>query len=123
MGLNSAFIIASLFTLLFTLFAFMVAISITVSNRFRSRQAARLVGIALGLKVFSLVGGWIGMAIFAQIGNAQSVGLAAAISQPIQSLLGAVVLLLFVRAAFVDREETSVPTDASLSGGVPGWGQ
>ncbi|MEO1524180.1 MAG: hypothetical protein AAFX06_02035 [Planctomycetota bacterium] len=123
MAPSSIYVVSSLFSLLLTVIAFIAAIIVTTRNQWRSRQAARLVWLALGLKLFAYVGGWGTMILVSRVASPTSYGIVTVISQAIQGVLGAIVLLLFVRAAFVDRDSSPNPAEAELTGGVPAGDQ
>ncbi|MEL6107481.1 MAG: hypothetical protein AAFU85_15680 [Planctomycetota bacterium] len=110
------FVLASLASLMITVGAFVVALVIMKRNRWRSLSAARLVSIAVYLKLVSYVGGWISTMVMSQTMTPSSMALASRGLQVVQSAIGAAVLILLVRAAFVGRDTEA---NASVSGAVP----
>lgn len=119
MAFNYFFLLASLASLAITIGAFIGAIAITRRNRWRSASATRLVSIAIFLKVASWVFGWIGMFVMSQTMTPSSMALASQSLNVVQSAIGAAVLILLVRAAFVGRDKDASERGEDISAGVP----
>ena len=113
----TGFMLSQVFDFLFAVVGFIVAITITAKNGWRCPKAARMVWFALGLKAFSFIGATLLMVAFAQFWSPSSIGVLSAIIQTLRGLLGMLVLILFVRAAFVDREPPH--GEPTISGSVP----
>ena len=82
-------------------------------NRRRSSRAARLVFIALGINIISRIASWIMAPLATQFLAPNQLGMWSVMLSPVWAILGVISLILFVRAAFIDREESAEIADFS----------
>ena len=92
-------------SILISFFGMVAACVIAYASRRHSSRAATLVAIALALHIIPQLGSWvIGFVAPRFIGRSQYTMIEAALG-PIWVVLGVSSLILFVRAAFIDREK------------------